>query len=555
MQVEFNASDIGPNILLYLTKGLYLDPRDILREYIQNSVDSKAKHSVVHVGTDYVCIEDDGLGMNSGELRQSIQLARSKKDKSKNVGYKGIGIYSAMNFASTLYITSKQGGHSRQIKIDLAAIHARIESADQENFPDITDILSSTIEITEVADFSFIDLHDTDSGTQVWIEGLTESATRYFRDETELLRYFRRSLPLKFDPEFTFGEAIEEKINQRCISTDQVYRSISLKLLGDSSTTSASLCLPYTMPIDGLQEYVFKEIKINDGEKEILVGVIWGCLHNTNKVIPVKLERGFLIKKHGFSIGNNETAMSYFQFGKKFFNRFIGEIILLSPELIPNAARNDLEFNKYSELFKKELRETIKKYFEDPANEFQETTKAEEAIQDLQQQAESFTADSADSELERLKGVMQSLEKRLKDRKEFIKSDVRNKAQKELARAQQTIESKDNQQPTTDSTDSGTNSIQSPPSSNRINRSPRVQEILSRMNEAGNAAPPEVRKLKQLYDSLCAVSLKHAVLMHCGVWVLWEILGKIVGEENTNNPYGVLATRLSKFKQEGHQNN
>ena len=173
MQVEFNASDIGPNILLYLTKGLYLDPRDILREYIQNSVDSKAKHSVVHVGTDYVCIEDDGLGMNSGELRQSIQLARSKKDKSKNVGYKGIGIYSAMNFASTLYITSKQGGHSRQIKIDLAAIHARIESADQENFPDITDILSSTIEITEVADFSFIDLHDTDSGTQVWIEGLT----------------------------------------------------------------------------------------------------------------------------------------------------------------------------------------------------------------------------------------------------------------------------------------------------------------------------------------------------------------------------------------------
>jgi len=40
---KFGAQDIGAELLPVITRGLYRDPLDALREYIQNAIDAKAK--------------------------------------------------------------------------------------------------------------------------------------------------------------------------------------------------------------------------------------------------------------------------------------------------------------------------------------------------------------------------------------------------------------------------------------------------------------------------------------------------------------------------------
>ena len=42
--MRFNKFDIGAEIIAILTRGMYPDPKDALREYIQNGVDAKANH-------------------------------------------------------------------------------------------------------------------------------------------------------------------------------------------------------------------------------------------------------------------------------------------------------------------------------------------------------------------------------------------------------------------------------------------------------------------------------------------------------------------------------
>lgn len=64
--MRFNKFDIGTEIIAILTRGMYPDPKDALREYIQNGVDAKANH----IDENNIIVHDNGYGMDSHTLER-----------------------------------------------------------------------------------------------------------------------------------------------------------------------------------------------------------------------------------------------------------------------------------------------------------------------------------------------------------------------------------------------------------------------------------------------------------------------------------------------------
>lgn len=110
--MRFNKFDIGAEIIAILTIGMYPDPKDALREYIQNGVDAKANHIDVKIYQNNIIVHDNGYGMDYHTLRKAARIGVSDKNPSKDVGFMGIGIYSAYHLCDKLTITSKKKGNT-----------------------------------------------------------------------------------------------------------------------------------------------------------------------------------------------------------------------------------------------------------------------------------------------------------------------------------------------------------------------------------------------------------------------------------------------------------
>ena len=102
---RFEKEDIGGELLPILTTGLYRDALDTLREYIQNSIDAKAKRIELRVDPDQIVIDDDGIGMNKDDARKAIRLGISDKTPAQNVGFRVILGVRSCNQASKNFIS------------------------------------------------------------------------------------------------------------------------------------------------------------------------------------------------------------------------------------------------------------------------------------------------------------------------------------------------------------------------------------------------------------------------------------------------------------------
>jgi DNA mismatch repair ATPase MutL len=124
---RFEKEDIGGELLPILTTGLYRDALDTLREYIQNSIDTKAKRIELRVDPDQIVIDDDGVGMNKDDARKAIRLGISDKNPVQNVGFRGIGIYSAFNLCNSVEMFTKhKKDNTYKISFDFKKIREQI---------------------------------------------------------------------------------------------------------------------------------------------------------------------------------------------------------------------------------------------------------------------------------------------------------------------------------------------------------------------------------------------------------------------------------------------
>src|SRR5271157_774776 len=103
MSIKITRHDIGGELISILTRGMYPDPRDTLREYVQNGVDARAKSIEIKIRGEAIVVEDDGLGMDKQTMLNAIRIGISDKNPKADVGFRGIGIYSSFHLCDKLY--------------------------------------------------------------------------------------------------------------------------------------------------------------------------------------------------------------------------------------------------------------------------------------------------------------------------------------------------------------------------------------------------------------------------------------------------------------------
>ncbi len=361
--------DIGGEILSILTRGMYSDPRDALREYIQNGVDARADTIDVQVLHDTIVIEDNGRGMDQSTLRNAARVGVSEKLPGQDVGFMGIGIYSSFHLCNRLTIytrTESSGPHKmvfkfQEMRRELDKQRAKRLSNRKlkpSDYIDLQSLLKRYIEGRKIADSAFPATTKRKHGTRVEIDGVTPDALTELSDFSKVSEYLREVIPLRFNPLFSFGEAIETTISKICKEHDERFERVDLNL--QINAEAAALYRPYTDGSFNKQKkapilHPISELVSEDGE---FFGVVWGCLNSLSEVIKPKKLQGFLLKKQGFTIGKREDLLRYFD-RKPMYPRFSGEVIIVNRKLLPKASRDDLEYTPLRELFYEILRKTF----------------------------------------------------------------------------------------------------------------------------------------------------------------------------------------------------
>ena len=108
-----NKSVVGASILNIITESLYDKPLVVFREYVQNSADSlksvitdenkELLFSHIWFDDNSLYFLDNGAGIAQDKFLDKMEsIAFSGKDKSTNIGYKGIGRLAGISYCDKL---------------------------------------------------------------------------------------------------------------------------------------------------------------------------------------------------------------------------------------------------------------------------------------------------------------------------------------------------------------------------------------------------------------------------------------------------------------------
>ena len=539
---NFTFEDIGAQAISSLAEGLYPNARDPIREYVQNAVDAKATIVALSVSGESITIENDGQGMDPDDLQQALQIAISKKDPNKDVGYKGIGIYSGMLISQNMTIKSRKNGMCSQLLLNFEKMNDLIRL--NSNIPEV---INGAKSVESIEDFTFIDKALEGDGTQVKLTGIPNELKSTF-EKQELSEYLTNTLPLLFNPNFCYANEIDKKIREVSDEVGYGYRTVTLHLTvnGDRST----LYRPYDLTDDKIFKPRYEFVQFAVSGNQIKFALVWGCLNKLRKVIPDKQQRGFRIRQKGFTIGDADTALSYFKRKRTLANRHIGEIIILSNHIKANTARSDIWPTEHSREFRAELQKIATKY-EKHANIYQESSKALDECSKLETELQKFNKEPNGDTVSLLKTNLESLRKRLKqplDAESKLRvNELIEKLENRLlewetnncemngndsSKEPSDAESDNEDDSDDDEDDSDTSSLKQ---KRGLKENSEVTKILTALNKDGINSAPQARKIQQLYNSLCTVSFKqHSSLAYIGTWALWEIIGAVLNTDSPN---------------------
>lgn len=384
-RVNFSKEDIGGEILPILTTGLYRDTLDALREYIQNAVDAEADLIELLVDPDVVSIRDNGSGMNAAQARNAIRFGVSDKSPLRNVGFRGIGIYSGFNVCDSLEVFTKSSGDPNTYKLtfDFFGIRRSLLQEQERRSHSLPPslhlerLLEESVFMESLGEEQFRKV-----GTTVVMGGLLPNAYAQLNNWDSVVDYLRNVVPLPFNPDFRHGALIEKRF------VEEHYRVIPLHLrIGDQQEI---LYRPYTDDLfknGGRHKPAFFEIV---GSNKQPYGFAWVCVNDARETIKDIKLRGLLLKKFGFSISNRQYLEPFF--GRPTYSRrTTGEVIVTHERLIPNAARNDFENNSSRQEFVSQLPRLTSR-IDHWANDIQESERAREVLARTTQLLTEITA-------------------------------------------------------------------------------------------------------------------------------------------------------------------
>jgi len=206
MTIKISRHDIGAEIISILTKGMYIDPRDALREYVQNGIDAEAKNIEIKIRGHSIVVADDGHGMDEATMKKAIWVGISDKTKNVDVGFRGIGIYSSFHLCDSLHIysLSKADNIPYVLTFDFKRMRTILKSQESarlkgeltgDDLMDLQSLLEKHINFKVLARGEL-----SKTGTRVEMINLDPNFFKSLTKFEEVAEYLRQVVPLHFDP-------------------------------------------------------------------------------------------------------------------------------------------------------------------------------------------------------------------------------------------------------------------------------------------------------------------------------------------------------------------
>lgn len=340
-KISLEPSEIGGELLDILSRGLYLDAKDALREYIQNSVDAEGDTVQVTIDGPGVTIRDNGVGMDFEQLRRARRLGASDKSPQFNVGFRGIGIYAAFGMCETLTIFTRQAGSDELLRLRMHfGPMSRALEVDRDSPQRIGIALSDLLfEHTDFQKTSYVG-NPTDQFTMVLLDGLRPEYRSQLSKLSEVHSYLLNTLPVMLP-----GTGYGSQVNQ-WLRDDVQLNPIKIVLrVGKEPEVIVAPVLA-----NQVQDPETLFVEDADGRK---IGFMWYALTETGSQVSTDHGAtndsdvsGFLLKMKGFTLGNRTTLKHLWPLvgARALYHHYTGEFhILDGAGVVPNAARSDLE--------------------------------------------------------------------------------------------------------------------------------------------------------------------------------------------------------------------
>lgn len=413
--MKFDNGQIGSNLMLAITTGMYARSLSCLREYVQNSYDKPSLATKVEItsensGINWI-ITDNGSGMNESELKKALGVGVYTKDYGETEGLFGIGIWSGIAVCDRLVIITKKKNDDVKLRLEISAKQIR---EDAINNRPILDFLTSNTGEIEAINVSGPEV--AKSFTTVRLEGTSAAGPGVFT-EKNIADYLSRNVPVALDPSFQFADEVKQRFE-----TAKFYKPIEISVNGNIVTRISNLN-------EKLMGFHTKSFYYKGK-------IIADCWYSFNsKSDALKGDRGFTLRHNGFTVANWERLKSLIM--GRFNDRFIGEIHVdrSITELKPVASRNDFQQNEISD----DLFGQIKQFLIDMqrVNSFMTTN-----VHSPKKKIEEAKGIQSTVE-ERIKAVKNIEEKNFKDDLKFLDKDA---AFKDIKTELQKAESESKQQ-------------------------------------------------------------------------------------------------------------
>ena len=332
---------VGSDILSLVTAGMYHSPLAVYREYIQNAADaveSSANSTAGRININIdparrrVIIRDNGPGLsNADAVRDLIPIARSRKHRNTDRGFRGIGRLSGLAFAETVTFRTRATDKEPVTLVSWDGMALRT-LATQKSMMDR--VIQECVEVTTLNGEGW-----PSHFLEVEIVNIARHAAGLMLNRDTVREYISEVCPVPMSANFPFAAEVDGLF-------DRKNRPMTLEvvLLGDEAPVTRRLGAGLVLSRDREDSFVdFEALRVPSVEGDGDVAVGWLIHSSYLGAIPKGLGvRGLRARQGNIQVGDEKIFDALFP--EERFNRWcIGEIHIVDPRIVPNGRRDYFE--------------------------------------------------------------------------------------------------------------------------------------------------------------------------------------------------------------------
>lgn len=338
---EAATSLMGADILNLITTGMYHTPLAVYREYIQNAADAIAGSPwndegrvevSIDAGQRKVTIRDNGPGLTHAQAKRDlIPIARSRKRRGVDRGFRGIGRLSGLAFAEAVtFRTRSQATQAvTEVKWDGATLRASIVAAENSR-----EIIEKCVNVSKAEEGDW-----PEHFFEVEIEQVARHAANRILNRDAVRRYIGEVGPVPMCEEFPFREEIEALFEDR-------HQPLTLEVTINAEEEPVRRRHGADLKFSEERTGAFVElepIRVPAADTDKTAAIGWIAHSSYLGAIPKDLGvRGIRLREGNIQIGDENALDTLFR--EERFNRWcVGEIHVVDARLLPNGRRDYFE--------------------------------------------------------------------------------------------------------------------------------------------------------------------------------------------------------------------